>query len=68
MCQYPLATIQGAVNREKFVQSVMKGSLQVFMDTSTQARANCQMYSKNSNENYPAANIEGNAYICSVQV
>ena len=25
------------------------------------------MYSKNSNENYPAANIEGNAYICTVQ-
>ena len=38
--QYLLITMQGDVNREEFAQSVKKNTLQVFMNTSTQGKAN----------------------------
>ena len=38
--QYLPITMQGAVNREEFGQSVKKNTLQVFMVTSTQGKAN----------------------------
>ena len=41
--QYLLITIQGAVNREEFAQSVKKNTLQVFMVRSTQGKANWEI-------------------------
>ena len=38
--QYLLITLQGAANREEFAQPVKKNTLQVFMNTSTQGKAN----------------------------
>ena len=41
--QYLLITMQGATNTENFAQSVKKNTLQVFMITSTQGKANWEI-------------------------
>ena len=43
ICQYLLITMQGAANREEFSQSLKKNTLQVFMVTSTQGKANWEI-------------------------